>query len=606
MSVNSMPEESLRHIGKYRIIGTLGRGSMGVVYKAEDPEIGRLVAIKTLRTLLPGQFQEADTVLNRFAQEARSAGNLRHPNIITIFEVNRDGNTPYMVMDYIEGEGLDQVIENNGRVDVGLAIHYLTQVAAGLDHAHSKGVIHRDIKSSNILVDRSGNAFILDFGVATISTGPLAPSGPVLGTPAYMAPEQILNEPLDNRADLFSFAVVAFECLTGTRPFIGENFTQVIGNIVSGNMLLLTKVVPQFAPAAEETFKRALAKDRDVRYASASEIVKNLALALDAKHSAVRIHQPGALPVDQADPLLPKKRKRSSSSKWKRVRERKYSDVDVKVSSDEEPERKRKTTEEMLTPWANTGGQILSPSGSKAIQESARSRPGQSLFGDSAVIGKHADKSQHGSSSSKSVYVATLALGALSIIAAAGIGYFLLLEPKDKVLTQNPTQPAKVEAAPIAIAETGTVVEDLLPPDVDPVPDDKRIYEMSDRELLGVLVGGGVADDLVLEALQEAYNRRTAGLIEACVIALKNDSYVVRIETVQLLAKLKDKRSIPYMLELLDDHDPLVRAHTAKALGVLGDKRAVGYLSSRLTKEVAPEVRDQIRQSIDHINGYPG
>ncbi len=606
-----MPDENLRHIGKYRIIGTLGRGSMGVVYKAEDPEIGRLVAIKTLRTLLPGQYQEADTVLNRFAHEARSAGNLRHPNIITIFEVNRDGNTPYMVMDFIEGEGLDRVTENHGKLDPNLAIHYLTQIAAGLDHAHAKGVIHRDIKSSNILVDRSGNAFILDFGVATLNTGPLAPSGPVMGTPAYMSPEQILNEPLDHRADLFSFAVVAFECLTGKRPFQGENFTQVIGNIINGNMLYLTKVVPEFTPAAEEIFKRGLSRDRDARYPSASEIVENLALALNAQKVSVRVHPPARLPVDEADPLGSKKRKRSSSSKWKRVRERKFSDVDVEAPEEIQTDRERKSTAEVLTPWMNSGQESISDK-TPAVSRGQETRPGERLFGVGLASGDGADglrpspKPKHATMHGRGVYLSTILLGLVSIFSVVGIGYVLLSEPKA-------ADPAPASQVAVAIGSESSVaqpvqvsVEALSVPSVDPVPENKRAYEMTDKELLGVLVGDGVSDELVLEALQEASARRVAGLLEACVFALKNDSYVVRIEAVQMLARLKDKRSVPYILDLLDDHDPLVRAHTAKSLGQLGDKRAVGYLSSRLTREVAPEVRDQIRAAIEKINGYPG
>ncbi|MCB0311304.1 MAG: serine/threonine protein kinase, partial [Bdellovibrionales bacterium] len=153
LNSSSMSENrEIQTIGKYKILGTLGRGSMGIVYKGQDPEIGRLVAIKTLRKMFSSHFQDTSTSLERFRLEARSAGNLRHPNIITVFDINFEGEIPFIVMDYVEGEGLDQLISKNGRIEPRLVIRYLREVAQGLDYAHSNGVIHRDIKPSNIIV----------------------------------------------------------------------------------------------------------------------------------------------------------------------------------------------------------------------------------------------------------------------------------------------------------------------------------------------------------------------------------------------------------------------------------------------------------------------
>ncbi|MBN8550801.1 MAG: DUF2789 family protein [Deltaproteobacteria bacterium] len=284
-------ESGLRTIGKYQILGPLGRGSMGLVYKARDPEIGRIVAIKTLRKILSSDPSELEAAIRRFKFEARSAGNLRHPNIITIFEVNHDRDTPYIVMDYVEGESLDTVIEVGGKLAPAQMVQYLAQAAAGLDYAHSRGVVHRDIKPSNLLVDKSGNVFILDFGIASINESfPDADASsvvtPIMGTPGYMSPEQVLNEKLDHRTDLFSLAVVAFECLAGQRPFPGDNFTSVIGNILNSKPLSLSALVPELPLSLEAELERALSKKKEDRFDSAEHMIASFARAAGVDSSA--------------------------------------------------------------------------------------------------------------------------------------------------------------------------------------------------------------------------------------------------------------------------------------------------------------------------------
>lgn len=273
-------QETPRTIGKYKIVGTLGRGSMGMVYRAEDPEIGRTVAIKTIRKLPVSPVLDTVGMLDRFKVEARSAGNLRHPHIITIFEVNSEGDMPYLVMDYIEGEGLDVIIAEHKRLEPEKALQYLRQIASGLDHAHSKGIVHRDIKPSNILVDRSDTAFILDFGVARLSDSAKASSGPVMGSPGYMSPEQIKNEDLDHRSDLFSFGVLAFECFTGKRPFPGNDFATVVGNILSGKRHSVQEFAPHLPLSLESDFVKAFSKDRESRFRTAADMVHAFARSL--------------------------------------------------------------------------------------------------------------------------------------------------------------------------------------------------------------------------------------------------------------------------------------------------------------------------------------
>lgn len=265
-------------IGKYEITGPLGRGSMGVVYKARDPEIGREVAIKTLRKVGAASFHSMDQALQRFRVEARSAGNLRHPNIITIYEVNRDGEIPYLVMDYVQGESLDGVIKSRDKLEPQLAFAYLRQAAQALDYAHEKGVVHRDIKPSNLLIDKRGTLYVLDFGIATISGSLAEQEDPatkslVMGTPGYMSPEQILNQDIDYRSDIFSLAIVSFECLTGKRPFPGDNFTTVVSNILESAPISLTSLVPTLPLALEAEFEHAFCKKKEGRFQKAEEMI---------------------------------------------------------------------------------------------------------------------------------------------------------------------------------------------------------------------------------------------------------------------------------------------------------------------------------------------
>ncbi|HQH26518.1 MAG TPA: serine/threonine-protein kinase, partial [Oligoflexia bacterium] len=172
-------------IGKYEIVSTLGRGSMGVVYKGRDPEIGRLVAIKTLKSMFMGNDPAGNEALQRFRQEARSAGRLHHPNIVTIFEAGRtDNGSPYIAMEYIEGTSLEARIAEQGPLDPLAALHYLAQIASAIDYAHMQNVIHRDIKPSNVLIDGAQRSHLLDFGVAKMSDTSLTPAGTVVGTPS--------------------------------------------------------------------------------------------------------------------------------------------------------------------------------------------------------------------------------------------------------------------------------------------------------------------------------------------------------------------------------------------------------------------------------------
>jgi serine/threonine-protein kinase len=203
---------ALEKIGRYEIVGQLGKGAMGVVYRAMDPTIGRTVALKTMR--LDVQGPDSSELLARFRNEARLAGVLNHPNIVTIYDAGETGGLFYMAMEYIEGKTLYQLMLQEHALSMETVLDLSRQICAGLDAASAQRVVHRDIKPANIMILPSGTVKITDFGIAK-SGGSMTSTGEVLGTPNYMSPEQVKGKPLDGRSDLFSFGVILYEMITG-------------------------------------------------------------------------------------------------------------------------------------------------------------------------------------------------------------------------------------------------------------------------------------------------------------------------------------------------------------------------------------------------------
>jgi serine/threonine-protein kinase len=206
--------------GRYQIIKEVGRGSMGIVYQARDPNIDRLVAVKVLRH----DRITTDSFVKRFLKEAKVIGRLSHPHIVTIHDVGEDQGTVYIAMEFLEGISLSEIIQDRC-LDAKEVIDFGTQIAETLDYAHRKGVIHRDIKPSNIVAEPDGQIKITDFGIARIEDSSATlqtQAGAIMGTPAYMSPEQVLGHSVDGRSDLFSLGVILYELSTGRRPFGGD------------------------------------------------------------------------------------------------------------------------------------------------------------------------------------------------------------------------------------------------------------------------------------------------------------------------------------------------------------------------------------------------
>ncbi len=269
-------EERMEKIGKYEIIDLLGKGAMGIVYKALDPDIDREVAIKTIRFDLISDDEEKDELMLRFIREARAAGKLVHPNIITIHDVGREEDMTYIVMQYIDGLSLQNWIASKKKFSAPAIIKLMLQLCDALNFAHQNGIVHRDIKPANILLDNYGKPHICDFGVAHVEMSTITQTGTTIGTPSYMSPEQVMGKKIDKRSDIFSLGAILYELLSGRRPFEGESITTVIYKIVNEEAAPLSQVRKKLPVEFEHIIKKALAKDPDGRYSSCSEFAADL------------------------------------------------------------------------------------------------------------------------------------------------------------------------------------------------------------------------------------------------------------------------------------------------------------------------------------------
>jgi serine/threonine protein kinase len=275
-------------IGRYKIVRELGRGAMGVVYLATDPTIGRSVAIKTIRLGEVSDAEERSRLRERLFREARSAGVLSHPGIVTIYDMEAQDDIAYIAMEYVNGPTLDQLISGKP-LPPDRMFSILGQAAVALDYAHQKGIVHRDIKPANIMVTEDGLSKITDFGIAKISTSEqFTMTGAIVGTPHYMAPEQVQGLAVDGRADQFSLAVIAFEMLTGEKPFTGDQLTTVVYRIVAEEPVPAHRLNSTLNQQITNVLRRALAKKPDARYPNCQKFVD----ALEAACAAAKGWQP--------------------------------------------------------------------------------------------------------------------------------------------------------------------------------------------------------------------------------------------------------------------------------------------------------------------------
>jgi len=272
-----MPLDPGSRLGRFEISGILGEGAMGVVYLAHDPHIERPVALKALR-LEASLGEQGAEVKSRFLKEAKLAGRLAHPHIVTIYDAGEDRGVTYIAMEYVEGQSLTQWLADHRDASYAEKLEIVRKVAQALEHAHHRSVLHRDIKPGNILLARDGRVKVADFGIGKLlsGTGDLTRTGQMIGSPAYMSPEQIRGDKLDGRSDLFSLAVVLYELLTGKRPFPGDSITTLVYQILHTEPKDPRELRSDLPASTRDVFARLLAKSPDRRPADAAAFLKEI------------------------------------------------------------------------------------------------------------------------------------------------------------------------------------------------------------------------------------------------------------------------------------------------------------------------------------------
>ncbi len=300
-----------KKLGRYELVAVLGKGAMGVVYEGRDPNLDRRVAIKTIMVddLAPTAAAEYE---HRFRTEARSAARLQHPNIVTVYDSDRDGDTAFLVMEFIHGEDLKQHLDRGERFTPAESLRLMLDLLAALDFAHRQGVVHRDVKPANLLIEPGGRLKLTDFGVARVTGEATRTQGSMIGTLKYMSPEQVQGLKVDTRADQFSAAVVAYQLFTGMRPFDGDNDFSIIHQIIGHEPASPSSIAPDLPAGFDAALARAMAKDREQRYPSIGEFsaalqeVFSAAGIVPVPHAPIRGGLPPApAPLPQAVRTIP-------------------------------------------------------------------------------------------------------------------------------------------------------------------------------------------------------------------------------------------------------------------------------------------------------------
>jgi len=262
--------------GRYQLLDELGRGAMGVVYRAHDPVIGREVAVKTMHLMTGDSNLTRPELIHRFQTEARAAGILTHPNIVVVYDAGEEDGLFFITMELVEGRSLHQLLESHQAFPMARAIRIMEQACSALDYAHKHNIVHRDIKPANLMLADDDTLKITDFGTAKILRFNMTQTAHVIGTPSYMSPEQIKGKPVDGRSDIFALGVILYEMVTGEKPFPGENITTVIFKIINEEPIPPRKLDPSIHPGLSAVITRALAKEPTARFQNCAEMLSTL------------------------------------------------------------------------------------------------------------------------------------------------------------------------------------------------------------------------------------------------------------------------------------------------------------------------------------------
>src|SRR5579864_1912080 len=271
--------ETIETLGKYEIKRTLGRGAMGIVYEGWDPIIARRVAIKTVKLPENADDPETEEALARFRREAQAAGRLTHPNIVAVFDYGETNDLAYIVMEFVDGPSLKMLLDSGERFALADTVRVMDDLLTGLQYSHERGVVHRDIKPANVMLTSAGQAKIADFGIARIESSSMTQAGTVLGTPAYMSPEQFMGQVVDARTDIYSSGVLLYQLLTGERPFEG-GMSAIMHKALNTEPPAPSQLSVTAPPSFDSVVRRAMAKRPEDRFASATAFADAIRIAL--------------------------------------------------------------------------------------------------------------------------------------------------------------------------------------------------------------------------------------------------------------------------------------------------------------------------------------
>ena len=458
-------------LGRYRIVRRLGAGAMGEVFLADDPQIGRALALKTVR-VEEGRAQEVEERKRRLLREARAAGKLLHPNIVTLFDAGEDKGMLYLAFEFVEGSDLAQRVADGPPLSLAEALAIVRQAADALDYAHRQGVIHRDIKPSNLMLTADGRVKVADFGIAKVldQTSDLTMTGAVVGSPHYLSPEQIRGDELDGRTDVFSLGVLFYEILCSHKPFEADTLTTLVYRILNQEPTPILVRRPDLGPRLEQLVKKMLAKDRANRHATAAEVVAEIAaceLELPPKRLAGRA-RPEEMPTEStrllpADPPSPPIAPPPASATWV-----------PPPPPPAEPPRPQPTSAPRPTSVPPR------PPPSVAVSASSASGAPRATTDSTAFAPPAAPRSRL-----VGIAIAAVALLALLVVAGLGARRFVAnraaSEPAPASATTSPASESSSAARePVATAPPTTIVEgggDVPPAQLEPSVDPSLVAE---------------------------------------------------------------------------------------------------------------------------------
>lgn len=537
---------------------------MGVVYRARDPEVGREVAIKTLL----GIHGNPDA-MKRFRVEARAAGALRHNNIVTIFEANLEVSEPYLVMEFVAGESLQSLLARQGRLSPTFAMRYLQQLADAIDYAHDQGVVHHDIKPANVLIDQFGKPYLVDFGIANASvriTGAANKLDAVqrMGSIGYAAPEVIEGGTIGKACDLFSFGVVAYEMLTGRRPFEGATFHQIAERTVKGIRSSAADETNELPGRVDAVFDKIFAREASARFRTAGEFLAALESAL--KDEAPTGDDPISFgPRDGSTVQI-----QFDAEKVEQLRRDPHSSDSIGSS----PWSGRSTSEVVQSLWRTRANRRRNPG---AMFEHVQ---------DSFVSGASSAPAKRGIRQWMPLVVGGAFLVSL-------LGYL--------VLGAHTEPPAPAEPPMVAPVRN----DSLTLPAIEIAPPNVRMNDLTERELLGLIVRSEVAPDVAVRAIEEGQRRTVPQLPEALTVALQSPHAEVRRAAAHAAGERGDRRILPVLSVLLEDPHLEVRRAAASAMLQVGDRSIEGYLRLRYQSEDDEQVRSALRAALEKITGLP-